>query len=342
MGERLVTVPGDFLLGCNYNVVPLDREVTALERFRMIEDAGVYDYVNWLPRPDQLAECLAAAEKTGLPMTTGNYTHQLGRNDEMLVESMRNAERVGMKMVNVMLGTYAADGHELTDEEIIGTFLRMAEAGAGLGVEVSFELHVDCWTEKYKRVTPIAKAIAARGIPFHLTIDYSHVVFKIENPEQQEISGVREDVEAGRVILDPYERGNLCEEWLALGVVDFAQFRPVVPNNPRNIWARNPDGSLPRGIMYPFVKPAPGEWHSPWYAYKLEACKEALRTILRYHLTAPSSPLKYVITEMIVQPDYGMNAKFSIIDHSAACARWIRAAWSQLKAMHAAGIPLQT
>lgn len=332
---------GDFFLGCNYNVVPLDVEVSPQRRFEMIRDTGAYDYVNWLPRPDQLADCVAASEKTGLPMLTGNYSHQLGHDDSMLAESMHNASRVGMKIVNVMLHTYAADGHELTDEEIVTAFVRTAEVGDRLGVGLSFELHVDCWTEKYKRITPVAKAIKAKGVPFHLTVDYSHVIFKIENPEQQAISGVQEDVETGRLVLDPYEPGNVLTEWLAQNIVEFAQFRPVVPNNPRNVWAKNPDGSLPRGIMYPFTKPKAGEWHSQWYAYKLEACKEALRTIMRYHLTHATSPLKYIITEMIVQPDYGMNAKFSILEHSAASARWIRAAWSMLKAMHAAGIPLQ-
>jgi hypothetical protein len=334
-------VPTDFRLGCTSNFLPLDVEVAPLRRFELVRDTGVFDYINWLPTSDQLGACVAAAEKTGIPMTTGNYIHQLGRNDPMLSESMRNAARAGVKLVNVMLGTYAADGHELTDAEIVDAFLRTAEAGDAVGVALSFELHVDCWSEKYQRVTPIAAAVKRRGVPFHLTVDYSHVIFKIDNPEQQAISDVREAVAAGRIVLDPFEAGNLCAEWLALDVVDFAQFRPVAPNNPRNVWAKNPDGSLPRGIMYPFLKPGPNEWHSPWYAHKLEACKEALRTILRYHLTRPTSPLKYVITEMIPQPDYGMNAKFSLIDHNAACGRWIRATWSQLKAMHAAGIALQ-
>ena len=330
----------DFLLGCTYNFLQLDVEVPPLKRFEMVRAAGVFDYINWLPRPDQLADCVTASEKTGVPMTTGNYIHQLGRNDSMLAESMANAARAGVKMVNVMLGTFAADGHELTDAEVVDAYLRTAEAGDAVGVALSFELHVDCWSEKYKRIVPIAEAVKKRGTPFHLTIDYSHVIFKIGDSEQQEISDVRDDVAAGRIKLDPYEPGNLCAEWLALDVVAFAQFRPVVPGNPRNVWARSPDGSLPRGIMYPFVKPGPGEWHSPWHAYRLEACKEAIRTILRYHLNHRTSPLTYMITEMIAQPDYGMNAKFSLIDQNAACARWIRDTWSQLKAMQSAGIPL--
>ena len=330
----------DFRLGCTYNIFPMDVDATPLSRFEAVRDAGIFDYINWVPGPSVLSACVSAAEKTGIPMLTGNIITTLGKSDSTVDETMRNARRAGVELVNVMLETYHVDGHELTDDEIVDCFMRFAQAGDAVGVGVSFEVHVDCWTEKYKRVTPIARTILSRGVAFHLTVDYSHVIFKIENPEQQDVSGIREDVEAGRIVLDPFERGNLYEEWLDLNVVDFAQFRPVVPNNPRNIWGKNPDGSEPRGILYPMTKPAPGEWHSAWYAYKLEACKEGLRTAMRYHLENANSPLKYVITEMIPQPDYAMNATFSLIEQNAACARWIRAQWSQFKAMHAAKIPL--
>ena len=333
-------MPTDFLLGCTYNFLQPGDGASPLQRFEQVRDTGVFDYINWLPKPELLSECVAASEKTGIPMITGNYIHQLGRNDGMLAETMRNAKRAGVRMVNVMLGTCAADGHELTDDEIVECYIRTAEAGDAVNVALTFELHVDCWSEKYKRVTPVIEAVKARGVPFHLTIDYSHVIFKIGNPEQLEISDIREDDAAGRVILDPYEPGNLCAEWLAQDVVDFAQFRPVVPNNPRNIWARNPDGSEPRGIMYPFLKPGPGEWHANWEPWRLEPCKEAIRIILRYHLDRNTSPLKYIITEMITTADYGMNAKFSIIDQNAACGQWIRDSWAQLKAMKSADIPL--
>ena len=314
----------EFLLGCTYNFLQADDVSTPLERFQMVRDTGVFDYMNWLPPSDLIGECVTAAQKTGIPMLTGNYIHQLGRNDGLLAERMQDCERAGVKMLNVMLGTYAADGHELSDEEVIDTYLRTAEVGEPIDVKLSFELHVDCWSEKYKRITPIVKAVQARGIPFHFTVDYSHVIFKIDNPEQQEISDVREDVEQGKIVLDPYEPGSLLEEWMALDAVHFAQFRPVIPNTPRKVWGVNPDGSQPRGIMYPFLKPDRGEWHSSWSAHKLDICKEAFRRILRYHLTHETSPLDYVITEMISTSDYGMNAKFSLLEHNAACGQWIR------------------
>jgi hypothetical protein len=316
--------------------------VAPLKWFQLCKAAGVFDYINWLPADDILEECLVASEATDLPMTTGNCIHVLNGDNARLIHSIDNAARVRMSLLNIMLNAHGADGHELTDKEILDLYGRAADRAARKNVEISFELHVDCWSEKYKRVTPIIEAAKARGYKFNFTIDYSHVIFKIDNPEQQDISDVREDVEEGRVILDPFEEGNLCAEWLAHNVVSFAQFRPAAPNGPRNIWARNDDGSIPRGIFYPIARPAPGTWYAPWSAHRLSACKEAFRTIMRYHLTHDDSPLRFVITEVIARPDYGLNAKFSLLEQNALCASWIRAEWAHLKAMHAAGIPLIT
>jgi hypothetical protein len=59
----------------------------------------------------------------------------------------------------------------------------------------------------------------------------------------------------------------------------------------------------------------------------LVGCKEAFQVVLPHHLRLAASPHKR------------LNAKFSLLEHNAACARWIRSTWS-LKSMHAAGIPL--
>jgi len=40
--------------------------------------------------------------------------------------------------------------------------------------------------------------------------------------------------------------------------------------------------------------------------------------------------LKYITTEMINLPDYGHNAKFSLIDQNAAIAAFVRDTWADL------------
>jgi hypothetical protein len=195
------------------------------------------------------------------------------------------------------------------------------------------------WTEHFLRVQPIAEAIRARGIPFNFTMDYSHVNFKIANPEEQIVSRVRDEVLAGEVILDPFEPGSLCERWLGMDMVCWAQLRCAAPNGPKNVWAVDEQGPG-RAIQYPFFRPAPGEFHAEWHAYLTEPSKQAIRLLLRHHLRSAASPLQVITTEMINLKDYGMNAKYSLFEHNVAIAKWIRAQWNQYKAMHAAGIPL--
>ena len=220
-------------------------------------------------------------------------------------------------------------GCRATDAEIVNDVPVMA-GPATARVKVAFEIHVDCWTEKYKRVTPIVQQAGRAAGFFRLNRRLQPRDLQRWTTERGR-SPVREDVETDAWCSIRSNREPL-REWLAVKVVDLAQFGPVVTNNPPNIWGKHPDGSQPRGIMYPMAKPAPGEWHAPWHPWKLEACKEGLRHAMRYHLTHASSPLRYVITEIISQPDYAMGAKFSLVDQNAACARWIRAQWSQLKA----------
>ena len=330
----------EFMLGCHWRGVLKHDHIPVETQFQMIRDSGVFDYLDRLPLPDVLDEYIRCSEKYGVPMRTGTWQYTLGRDEALLEQSMRNAARAGLTFHNIMIFTHAADGHVVTDDEIVDCYLRTWELGDKIGVQPTFELHVNMWSEDFRRVRPVAQKVRDRGVPFNFTLDYSHCVFKIENPGEQDISHIREDVEAGRIVLDPFEAGNLCDEWLAMNITVFTQFRPVAPNGPRNIWAKNEAGETGRGIQYPFVKPRSGEWHSPWHAYKLEASKEALRKALRYHLTHEQSRLQFVSTEMINMFDYGENAGYNHFEQNLACGQWIKATWEQMKAMHSAGIPL--
>ena len=330
----------DFALGC-HRLTFHQRENVSIEReFALIKEAGVFDYVAWLPRPDILDECERCSQKFDLPILTGTYGYVLGRDDKALADDMRNGARLGVRTHNIMLGARTADGRDITDEEVIDCYLRMYELGDKLGVQPSFEVHVYMWSEEFPRVSRVARAVRKRGVPFWFTLDYSHCIFKIENQKELDVSRVREDVETGRVVLDPFEAGNLCDEWLAQNMVVFAQLRPVSPNGPPNIWAKDGAGNFGRGIQYPFTRPKAGEFHSPWHAYRLELSKEVIRKVMRHHLMNADSPLRYMNTEMINITDYGENAGYSIFEHNIACAKWIRATWAHMKAIHAAGLPL--
>lgn len=346
-------MPNDFLIGCNGRGAqdssidrPISLEEPSIdEQFRLVKETGVFDYFDRIPLRDSFDEYRKAVEKYDLPICTVSWFYRLGADEALLQDNLKIATEIGADMHNIMIFTEHADGHMVTNQEIVDCYLDTYDAAMKLGVEPTFELHVNMWSEDFRRVTPVARAVQDRGIQFNYTLDYSHVNFKIENPEEQDLSGIREDVEAGRLILDPFEPGNLCDEWLELGIVRWLQVRSAAPNGPINIWSVQepgvpvagmptlPDDSEPvigRGIMYPFTKPAPGEWHSPWHAYKVEPTKEVVRKALRYHRADPEKRLKYITTEMINLPDYGHNAKFSLIGQNAAAAQFVRDTWADL------------
>jgi hypothetical protein len=313
-------------------------ELPVDEQFRLVKESGVFDYFQKLSTPENVRDYVRAIEKYEIPSETPTWYYMLGRDEGLLERNIRLTREIGAKCHNIMTFTRHADGHVLTDDEITDHYLHAYDCGMAVGVEPSFELHVNMWTEDFRRVSVISDRVRRRGVPFNFTLDYSHVNFKIGNPEELDISGVREEVESGRMVLDPFDEHSLCEEWLQLGIVRFVQLRSVRPNQQRNLWARNEDGSLPRGIQYPFIKPKPGEWHSSWDAYLLEPSKEVIRKALRYHVTHPDSPLRYVSAEMIDLPDYGLGAKYDLFDHNVAAAKFIRRAWAEAKALNEAGL----
>lgn len=335
-----------FLLGCNGRGVqpsslarPVALEELPIgEQFRLVKESGVFDYFDRIPLRSNFAEYVAAIERYDLPVHSASWFYRLGEDDALLDDNLRICHEIGAACHNIMTFKHHQDGHVLSDAEIVDHYLDVYDKGMALGVEPSFELHVNMWTEDFLRVSTVAKLVQSRGIPFNYTLDYSHVNFKINQPAELELSGVRALAERGEIILDPFEPGSLCEEWLNLNIVKWTQLRTVAPNQPANLWHRNDDGSFARGIQYPIVKPAPGEWHSPWSAYLLEPSKEAIRKVLRYHITHPDSPLRYITTEMINLPDYGLGAKYNLFEQNVAAAQFVRRAWQETVALHAAGL----
>ncbi|MGF1699452.1 hypothetical protein L4D09_03920 [Photobacterium makurazakiensis] len=327
-----------FLLGCNGRGVQLSSldkpisldELPIYEQFKLVSESGVFDYFDRIPLRSNIDEYKHAIETFNLPVHTASWFYQLGEDDDLLDDNLRICQEIGASCHNIMTFKHHKDGHVLTNLEICDHYLSTYDKAMSLGVEPTFELHVNMWTEDFLRVQEVAELVQARGIPFNFTLDYSHVNFKIGNPEELELSGVREAVARGEVILDPFEPDSLCDKWLNMGIVKWLQLRTVAPNQPHNLWHKVNDEEYARGIQYPIVKPKEGEWHSEWSAYLLEPSKEAIRKALKYHKNTPDSPLKYITTEMINLPDYGLGAKYNLFEQNVEAAKFIRSTWEEL------------
>jgi hypothetical protein len=308
-------------------------------RFRMVKEAGVFDYYDKTPPVQELHLYRQAAQRHGVPMTAGGFYYFLGRDEPLLEWHLRVGRDLGAKVHNVQIIAEDIHRRPVTDEQIVEAYLRAAEVGDETGVTPCFEVHVNMWSEHFGRVRRVAEAVEARGVPFNMTLDHSHVIFKIDNPDAQEVQGMRADVEAGRLELDPFKPGNVCQQWIDAGYVRHAHARSAVPNGPPNLWMSATDGKPGRGIQYPFIRPRPGEWHSEWDGRRLEPWKEVVRQLMRHHAADPQSRLATISTEFIPFPDYGGGAKYSIFENSIACAQWLRETWEGIRAEGAAGAP---
>ena len=313
--------------------IPGDDPPDLDSQFKMVKESGVYDYIDKTPLPGQEADYLRCRDKYDLPIRTGGWFYRLGENEELLLENLRMGARLGSIMHNTQIQMHHADGHLVTNEEIAELYLRAYEVGEECGCLSTFEVHVNMWSEDFRRVVEVGELVEKRAIPFRITMDHSHVIFKIDNPLEQEILNIRPAVESGELILNPFDEGNVVDQWIDHGYVWHCHARAAVPNNPKNIWGRHEDGSVGRGIQYPFLEPKAGEYHSEWNEENLEPWKEAIRHLLRYHATHDDSKLGQISTEFIVGADYGMGNKYSIFEHSMACAQWLRDTWEATQAL---------
>lgn len=319
-------------IGCAGNgVCHSDREQPDVEtRFRMVKEAGVFDYYDKSPPMGEVDQYIAASNRHGVPIRATGFFYVLGRDEPLLEWNLRVAAQVGAIVHNAQIMTKKQDGSLATDEEVAEAYLRAYDLGKPLGVDPCFEIHINMWSEHVGRVEKVGRLIEARGVPFNMTLDHSHVIFKIDNPKEQAVQDMQADIEAGRLVLDPFEPGHVCGIWIEAGWVRHAHARAAVPNNPVNVWARHPDGSFGRGVQYPFTEPLPGQWHSAWEEAKLEPWKEVVRQLMRHHASHPESRLGQISTEFIPPPDYGGGAKYSIFEQNVACARWLKESWATI------------
>lgn len=297
--------------------------------FRMVAEAGAFDYIERTPPTGQLEAFQRASETHKVPLRSGGFFYTLGRDEPLLEWHLRIARELGMVVQNVQIPWKNASGAPVTNDDIAQTYLWAAELGDKLGVMPCFEIHINMWSERFRRVAEVAALVEARGVRYRMTLDHSHVIFKMNNNAERKYCSLGEDLDDGSVVLDPALPGNVCSTWIDANWVAHAHARPAIPNNPPNISAHHPNGQVGRGIQYPFFAPAEGEYHAAWNEAALEPWKAVLRNLMDHHAADATSPLGQITVEMIPGIDYGAGAGYSIFNHSVAVANWVRQTWKE-------------
>lgn len=300
-------------------------------RFRMAKEAGVFDYVDKTPDSDEIDAFQKASEKYDLPVRGSGWFYTLGEHQALLENNLVVAQRLGSVVHNVQIMTFDTSGRPVTDDEVVDTYLWAYDLGGKYGVTPCFEVHVNMWSEDFRRVAKVARAVESRGVPYCMTLDHSHVIFKMDNPEEQEVQNIRSAVESGELILDPYQPGNVIDQWIEAGWVRHCHARSAVPNNPKNIGGCDKQGNFGRGIQYPFKETEADQYHEPWDAELLEPWKEAIRHLLRYHAADEKNTLGQISTEFIPNLDYGEGCKYSLFEQGVSCVEWMREEWQTAK-----------
>lgn len=308
------------------------------EKFSLVKSAGVFDYIEATPIMSDVAEYERCSQVYDLPILAGSRNYILGLQEHELAENLRIGASLGSKVHNTQVFMDHANGHLVSNDEVMRCYLDAYELGINLGCMPVFETHVNMWSEKFSRVLEVAKLVEDRGVPFAINLDHSHVIFKLNNPVELAVFGVDELINKQELVLNPFDPDNEIAKWINSGLVAHAHARGVAMNNPKNIAAQHPDihnlrsslhpkNTVGRGIQYPFTKPNQGEWHGNWQESDLDTWKTVVKDLMTFHATNKSSPLQMITAEYIPFTDYGEGSTYSLLEHNTACVTWLRQQW---------------
>ena len=146
--------------------------------FRMVKDSGAFDFIERTPPTGQLEAFQRASRETGIPLLAGGFFYTLGRDEPLLEWHLRIARDCGTRIQNVQVLRNDATGTRVTNQRVADFYCWAAELGEKHGVTPCLEIHVNMWSERFTRVAEVAALVEARGIPFNLTLDHSHVIFQ--------------------------------------------------------------------------------------------------------------------------------------------------------------------
>src|ERR1700753_2848328 len=74
-------------------------------KFRMVKEAGVFDYFDKTPAPPEAVVYTRAVAKARLPLTAGGCFYMLGRDEPLLQWHLQMAREFGTRVQNVQIFT---------------------------------------------------------------------------------------------------------------------------------------------------------------------------------------------------------------------------------------------
>jgi hypothetical protein len=302
-------------------------------RFAWIRHSGAFDYIEKNIDPgEDFAPYFGWVERYGVPIRVFGGIFCAGQDEARMRWGLRTGGQLGARVFNMQLYARHGAGRPITDRQVADWFLDAMEHGTASGCLPSMEVHVDMWNERFRRVEAVANLLAQSNVTLRLTLDHSHLVFKIGHADELARSGLQDEPEGARALLAPGHATTLYEHWLREGWVAHAHTRSVAPGVAHNA-AMNRARALPgRAIQYPLVAPPEGSFHAGWQADRLADWKQAVRELLGWMQRSPDTTPAQISCEFIPFADYGGGSRYSIWANNLACAAWLREEWAALQA----------
>ena len=128
----------------------------------------------------------------------------LGRDEALLIENLKIANTLGSKIHNIQLFSHNTSAKLISNQDVADFYEFAFKEGEKLGVDPCLEVHVNMWSEDFLRVSEVGQIVESMGLPFQIKLDHSHIIFKVDNPIEQKVFDINEDIKRGDLILDPF------------------------------------------------------------------------------------------------------------------------------------------
>lgn len=321
-------------IGINLDgVLVHDGLMTPLPQTRLawVRHSQSFDYIekNMDPRED-FEPYFRWVDQYGVPIEVFGGIFCAGQDEHRMRWGLRTGGQLGARVFNMQLYARHCDGHAISDREVADFFLQAMEHGTQNGCLPTLEVHVDMWSERFDRIESVANLLAQSHVDLRLTLDHSHLIFKIDNPQELHMSGVEAGTDGGRSRLAPANPQAYYTQWLNAGWVVHAHTRSVATGIQANPLGKRSRDVAGRAIQYPLLAPAARDFHSHWKEEHLQEWKTAVQEMLLHMHTHGGPEPTRISCEFIPFADYGGGARYSIWDNNLACAHWLRQQWAAL------------